>query len=83
MQAYYEIETEIPVTHQLNIKLPDTIPVGRAKIAIIYEVTEVQSDKKTMMADFLNNLPDNPTGGCLTKDEIKTYIQQERSSWDD
>ena len=26
MQAYYEIETQIPGNHQLNIQLPDTIP---------------------------------------------------------
>jgi hypothetical protein len=62
MQAYYELETEIPSNHQLNIQLPDTIPAGRAKIAVIYEVADlsVPADKKKLMADFLANLPDNP-----------------------
>ncbi len=82
MRAYYEIETHIPVTHQLNIQLPHTIPAGRARIAIIYEVGELQPDKSSMMADFLNSLPDNPIGG-LSREEIDTYINQERSSWDD
>lgn len=82
MRAYYEIETNIPVNHQLNIQLPDTIPSGRARIAVIYEITELKQDKKILMADFLNNLADNQTGG-LSRDEIDTYINQERSSWDD
>lgn len=82
MQAYYEIETEIPASHQLNIQLPDNIPAGRAKIAIIYELAEAGSNKNTPMADFLASLPDNPTGG-LSREEIQTYINQERQNWDD
>lgn len=84
MQAYYEIETEIPGNHQLNIQLPDTIPTGRAKIAVIYEVAELPppTDKKKLMADFLASLPDNPEGG-LTVEEIDAYIHDERASWDE
>ena len=82
MQAYYEIETEIPGNHQLNIQLPDSIPAGRAKIAVIYELTELPQDKNTRMADFLNSLSDNPAGG-LSREEIQTYINQERASWDE
>jgi hypothetical protein len=84
MQAYYEIETDIPVNHQLHLQLPDTIPAGRAKIAVIYDVAELSSptDKKKLMADFLASLPDNPVGG-LTVAEIDTYIHDERASWDD
>jgi hypothetical protein len=80
MQAYYEIETEIPSNHQLNIQLPDTIPAGRANIAVIYELAEITPDKNTRMAEFLNSLSDNPTGG-LSREEIQTYINQERASW--
>ena len=43
MQAYYEIETEIPVNHLLKLQLPEMIPSGRAKIAIIYELTSAVS----------------------------------------
>lgn len=55
MQAYYEIETQIPGNHQLNIQLPDTIPAGRAKIAVIYEVAELPPsiDKKKIDGGFL------------------------------
>ena len=31
MQAYYEIETQIPQNHRLKLQLPETIPVGLAK----------------------------------------------------
>jgi hypothetical protein len=82
MQAYYEIETEIPASHQLNIQLPDNIPAGRAKIAIIYELAEARSNKNIRMADFLDSLPDNPIGG-LSREDIQAYINQERQNWDD
>ena len=58
MQAYYEIEAQIPQNHQLRLLLPDTIPVGHAKIAIIYELPEVTENKIVKMAAFLNELPD-------------------------
>ncbi len=48
MHAYYEIETHITDSHQLNLKLPDEIPVGKAKVAIIYELplaVSVMEDK--------------------------------------
>lgn len=53
MQAYYEIETNIPSNHQLQIQLPDSIPVGRAKIAIIYEFVETQNNAGLALNAFL------------------------------
>lgn len=79
MQAYYEIETDIPLNHQLHIHLPDNIPTGRAKVTVIYEVNDVLT-KRTQMAAFLNNLPDNHDG--LSRADIQAYINQERESWD-
>jgi len=37
MQAYYETYAVMPTNHWLNIKLPETIPAGKIKIAVIYE----------------------------------------------
>ena len=37
MQAYFETEVFLPVNHHLNLKLPDEIPAGRVRIAVIYE----------------------------------------------
>jgi hypothetical protein len=81
MQAYYEIETDIPPDHQLSIRLPDNIPAGRAKVAVIYQVYETGGNQ-TQMAAFLNALPDNPTTG-LDRDQIQAFVSEERGNWDD
>ena len=81
MKAYYEIETDIPVNHQLKICLPDNIPAGRAKVAVIYEINEATT-KQMQMAAFLNTLPDNQAGD-LSRDDIQAFIHQERESWND
>lgn len=61
MQAYYEIETEILDNHQLLLSLPDNIPTGRAKVAIIYELPTIQENKiiqkKKNFAEILNAIP--------------------------
>ena len=54
MQAYYEIATYIPSNHQLHIQVPDSIPAGRAKIAIIYEFTEAKNNAGSALEAFLN-----------------------------
>jgi hypothetical protein len=83
MQAYYEIEAQIPSNHQFNIQLPDTIPAGRAKIAVIYELVERQQPtKNSLMAEFLNSLPE-PKAQGLSREQIQTYMTEERASWDD
>ncbi len=82
MQAYYEIETQISNNHQLHIQLPDSIPAGLAKIAIIYEVSEWQKpSKKALMLEFLDNLPELKTQG-LSREQIQTYLNEERAAWD-
>ncbi|HEY8097267.1 MAG TPA: hypothetical protein VIE65_14375 [Methylobacter sp.] len=82
MQAYYEIETQIPQNHQLKLQLPDTIPVGHAKVAVIYELPEVTENKAVKMAAFLNALPDETDESGLSREAINDYIQQERQGWD-
>ena len=54
MQAYYEIEAEIPSDHTLHLQLPDNIPTGKAKIAIIYELTQMKTDAGLALKEFLN-----------------------------
>jgi len=67
---------------QRTILLPDSIPAGRAKVAIIYELAELNPNKKILMEDFLASLPDNPTDG-LSREDIQAYIEQERQQWGD
>lgn len=82
MQAYYEIEAEIPQDHQLNLKLPDTIPAGHAKIAIIYELPDINAHKAKQMADFLAALPDEQSTPGMSREAIADYLRHERESWD-
>ena len=82
MQAYYEIETEIPVNHQLKLQIPDSIPSGHVKIAVIYELPKAAENKSEKLTAFLNALPDVPEGKGLSREAINDYIQQERQGWD-
>ena len=79
MQAYYEIEAEIPLNHQLKLQLPENIPSGRVKVAVIYELPE---NKAAKLAAFLEDLPDVPDGKNLSRETISDHIQQERQGWD-
>lgn len=86
MQAYYEIETDIPVNHQLYLQLPDTIPAGRAKIAVIYEVANLGnnepqlSEKPKTLLDFLGS--GKAYGRFLSAEEIDAFIADNREDWD-
>ena len=73
MQAYYEIETDIPIDHQLHLQLPDTIPAGRAKIAVIYELDDAKVTKQSLMTEFLNSLPITNTQG-VSVEKIQNRI---------
>jgi hypothetical protein len=57
MHAYYEIETEIPNNHQLNLSLPNDIPAGKAKIAIIYElpIKPITKPQNSFLENYINN----------------------------
>jgi len=81
MQAYYETEIEIHANHQIHLHLPNEIPIGKAKVAVIYEMAKIPT-KKTLMADFINSLPNYVENG-LDKEAIQTFIRQERENWFD
>ncbi len=81
MRAYYEIETENPSNHELKIRLPDEIPTGKIKVAIIYEIIE-PSPQQDRMTALLDSLPE-PDGEGLSKEKIQAFIRQERESWAD
>ena len=82
MQAYYEIETEIPLNHQLMLQLPDSIPVGHVKITVIYEMPKTQTNKTAKLTEFLKALPDEPEETGLSREAINDYLQQERQDCD-
>lgn len=82
MQAYYEVETEIPLDHQLKLQLPDNIPVGHVKIAVIYEIPKMQENKAAELTAFLQALPDVVKEGGLSRETINDYLRHERQGWD-
>jgi hypothetical protein len=82
MQAYYEIETQIPPNHRLNLQLPDSIPAGTAKIAVIYELPEQPENKATKMAAFLQSLSELTAGEGLSRAAIDAHLHKERHDWE-
>ncbi|MCD2449355.1 hypothetical protein GO003_002995 [Methylicorpusculum oleiharenae] len=80
MQAYYETEVILPVNHHLNLQLPDEIPAGRVRIAVIYE-KENNSTEPGNLSQFLSTLPLNEQG--RSDADILQQIKEERDSWDE
>ena len=76
MQAYYEIETEIPKNHHLNLVLPDDLPEGKAKVAIIYELPSLQT-KNT--EDLIKAIKKFRAKQALSNKEIKELIEEGRA----
>jgi hypothetical protein len=76
MQAYYEIETNIPKNHQLNLVLHDDIPEGKAKVAIIYELPNLQT-KNT--EDLIKAIKKFRVKRALSNKEIKALIEEGRA----
>ncbi len=79
MRGYYEIETAIPASHRLDIRLPDSIPSGRARVAVIYDLPD--TERAAAMGSFLATLPDDVPDG-LTREEIQRHLDRERQSWE-
>ena len=71
MQAYYEIETDIPNNHQLNLVLPDEIPEGKAKVAIIYELPNEQDEEALATKETGNS------AGLALKSFLKKYQSEQ------
>ena len=53
---YYEALAEIPVDHCLHLQLPPEIPVGRVRVAIIYDRSVDSSDHD--IKGLLASMPD-------------------------
>ena len=82
MHAYFETEATLPVNHCLNLKLPDEIPAGKIRIAVIYEKEVEKSAVETGNLDhFLAALPLNEQG--RTPADIMQQVKEERDSWDE
>ena len=76
MHAYYEIETDIPKNHQINLVLPDDIPEGRAKIAVIYELPNLQEKN---IDDLIKAIKNFRVKQALSNKEIKGLCEEGRA----
>ena len=75
MQAYYEIETEIPKNHQLNLSLPAEIPEGTVKVAIIYNLPNAQATKTDALIQAIKEFRVNQ---ALSAQDIKALCEEGR-----
>ena len=76
MQAYYEIETDIPKNHQINLVLPDDIPEVRAKIAVIYQLSNLQEKN---IDDLIKAIKNFRVKQALSNKEIKGLCEEGRA----
>jgi|APLak6261659701_1056019.scaffolds.fasta_scaffold07617_2 hypothetical protein len=76
MQAYYELETDITANHELHLQLPDTIPAGRVKVALIYEMP---TTKPKTLLDFLG--AGKQYHRFSSAEDIDNFITGNREPW--
>ena len=49
MQAI-ELETEIDENHEIHLKLPDEVRVGKAKIVVLYERRQMSASRENSVS---------------------------------
>ena len=76
MHAYYEIETDIPSNHELQLQLPENIPAGRAKITVIYELPDLPA-KNT--EELIKAIKKFRVKQALSNKEIKELCEEGRA----
>ena len=76
MHAYYEIATYIPSNHQLHLTVPNEIPEGKVKIAIIYELPNVQTKKTSDLIGAIKNFHVNKS---ISAQDIKLLCEEGRA----
>jgi len=82
MQAV-KLKVNITSDHRLDGIVPDDVPSGEAEVVVLYENPEHgNDDQMAQMFSFLENVQkkDHPRRSL---DEIKSYINNERDSWED
>ena len=75
MPACYEVETNIPRNHQLQIQLPDIVPIGRVKVSVLYELPDLPT-KKT--EDLIKAIKNFRIKKPLSSQDIKSLCEEIR-----
>jgi len=82
MQAV-KLKVNITSDHRLDGIVPDDVPSGEAEVVVLYEHSKNEDDDQiAQMFSFLESIQkkDHPRRSI---DEIKSYINGERDSWED
>ena len=87
MQAYYQLQADIPVDHHLNIILPDTIPPGKAIITVSYETGSSENINPKSQISEAKNLTDFLGAGKAYQrfssvKEIDNFVAENRETWE-
>jgi hypothetical protein len=56
--SYYEAVAEVPPDHCLRLQLPDEIPTGFVRVAVIFEAEAVKDTEGDAIKDILATMPD-------------------------
>jgi hypothetical protein len=74
-----KLTTHVAQDRTLRLKLPEDVQVGPAEVIVL--VPEVAERPAHTVQDFLAGLSARPRR-IRTKEEIDSYLEQERQSWD-
>lgn len=80
----YRMKIEIR-DHRLAADLPPEIPDGEAEIIMLYEGGAAENATPNAgqpLGEFLSGLDHTPLPRRHTKEEVDSYLAQERASWE-
>lgn len=86
----FEMTAEISPSHEIHLKLPDSVAAGTARVVIYCndaqspdeKMQEYQAKGKGNLDDIIPLLLER-NGPTLTHAEILAIVKAERDSWDD
>ncbi|MEN9359815.1 MAG: hypothetical protein RL095_1350 [Verrucomicrobiota bacterium] len=76
----FEMTAEISPTHEIHLKLPDSVAAGTARVVVYCEESSAQ--RRTQLNAFLTQLMESASPG-LTHAQIQARMDIERNNWDD
>ena len=75
-----KLNAHIDSSHRIEIQLPIDAPEGNAEIIVLIPDTPSPAEKG--LRAFFDNLDRHPPQRRNSKEEIDTYLANERASWD-
>lgn len=76
----FEMTTEISPSHEIHLKLPDSVAAGTARVVVYCEESSAQ--RRTQLDAFLKQLMESASPG-LNHAQIQARMDIERNNWDE